>query len=168
MFVGLLLWSGYLCNYYCTGWIQLLYSAALFRLWSFTENITLMMLITRLPLQSVGETNLAREWFRPKSLRSLSEGIVPLLQISQNIKGLAHVRLELTFVHKLCKRDALGVEGPQRQLVWAALFGNLCGIHFSEGNLESLSRNHNYFLITIYIINTTSRPSQVSISAGEH
>ena len=61
VFVGLLLRSGYLCNYYRTGRIQLLHSAALFRLQSFIENITVMMLIARLPLQSVGETNLARE-----------------------------------------------------------------------------------------------------------
>ena len=91
---------------------------------------------------------------------------VRLHEISQNIRGLAHVRLELTFVNKLCEWDALGVEGVQ--LVRVAFFGNLCSIHFSEGTLDSFSRNHNHFLTTVYIINTTSRPSQVSVSAGEH
>lgn len=71
-------------------------------------------------------------------------------------------------MNKLCQWDALGVEGTQRQPVWAALFGNLCSIRFSEGTLDSLSRNHHCFLMTVYIISTSSRPSQVSISAGEH
>jgi len=70
-----------------------------------------MMPITRLPLQSVGVPNLGREWFSPESLHSLSQGVVPLIQLSQNIRGLAHIRPEPTLVNKLCKWDSLAVEG---------------------------------------------------------
>lgn len=92
-----------------------------------------MMLIARLPLQSVGETNLARERFSPESLCSQPEGVVIFLQISRNIAGLGPVRLELTFVNQLCKWAALGVGGMQRQPVWAALFGNLCSVTSAKG-----------------------------------